>query len=575
MKKAKEIVSLLLVLAMVFSLAACSGKSPSTSAPASPASSPEASASGGQSVIDMVEEGVITSTDYWFRGQIDVVQTEDTGAAKETPEDTFVTFCFPIRGADPVTTTTENPWNYNVYETLIRPDWKTGELVPCLATEWGYDEEGNFHITLRDDVIFHDGTKLDSDDVMFTLERCATNPASRVASAMKKIDFEKSYVIDDTHLVIVFSEPSGAFVNYLSSGYCGIMSKEFCEKNGEDYDFLSDDAGSGAYRLVETVTGSSQTFERFDQWWGGTPEIKTVVAKSIMDKNAMFIDYENGDLDLAMQNTFDSISRVMRGEVTDSVLNNLLLNRGMYLALASCGDGPLSDIRIRQALAACIDYDELILGVFQDPIMAEVANSYLIPGTKYRKDVGRYEYDPDKAIALLAECGYSVDNPLTLTLGTSDNTVTSAASELVQFYASQVGINIELYVEKSTAVSAALSATDTAKWDIVCINYNFGSGEPDEFFNGCDAYQKEPGQYSCIKGVNDAEASRLMQAGVDAVDDEERAEIYGELQQNFYDNVWNIPLSYENCGAIYRDYLENVNFIGGYNCVWADLTIAE
>lgn len=573
MKKTNRILSLALACVLLLALCACGNSGDANN------KQPDgqvAASTGDKSMEEVIQEtGMQSETGHWFRGQIDLLYTESEQAKKKTAQDTLVTFCFPITACDPCATTTENPWNYNVYESLIRPDWETGEYVACLATEWGYDEDGNFNITLRDDVFFHDGTRLDSEDVLFTLERCATNPKSRSASAMKRIDFEASHAVDDTHLVIVFTEPSGAFLTYLASGYCGIMSKEFCESVGDDFDFLSADAGSGAYKLVETVTGSSQTFERFDDWWGGEPEIKTVVARSIMDKNAMFIDYENGDLDISMQNTYDSISRVLNGDVKDSVFSNLLLNRGMYLALTTYGDAPLSDIRIRQALAYCIDYDTLLQGVFQDTVMAEVAKSILIPGTRYYSEAGSYEYNPEKSVELLAECGYSVDNPLTLTLGTSDNTVTAASAEIIQFFASQVGIDIQVDVVKSNAVSAALSATDKAEWDIICINYNFGSGEPDEFFNGRAAYQKQPGQFSAMKGVDDERVAYLIQAGVDATDDDERAEIYAELQQNYFENVWCIPLNFANCGAIHRSYLENVQYISGYTAVWADITIAD
>src|SRR5690606_3321173 len=73
----------------------------------------------------------------------------------------------PVQGT---TTTIDNIIDY-MAETLMGID-ETGALVPQLATEWSTSEDGMaMDVTLRDGVVFHDGTALTADVVVWNFER--------------------------------------------------------------------------------------------------------------------------------------------------------------------------------------------------------------------------------------------------------------------------------------------------------------------------------------------------------------------------------------------------------------------
>ena len=60
----------------------------------------------------------------------------------------------------------------NVYETLTRYNDQTGEVEPCLATSWTHSDDGTvWDFTLREDVTFHDGTKMNANAVKKSIER--------------------------------------------------------------------------------------------------------------------------------------------------------------------------------------------------------------------------------------------------------------------------------------------------------------------------------------------------------------------------------------------------------------------
>lgn len=564
MKMFKSIISMILVFSMLVTLVACGGNdNVSTDANTPQANEPELSGDITKTVIP------------WYRSEMTTYTSKDTGMVKKTPKDTVVyATSGQIIGCDPLNSQEEYCWSHNVYETLITRDWETGEFKGSLATEWNYDEEGNLHITLREGVKFHDGTLLDAEDVLFTLKRNADSPRSKVRDACSKINYEKSYIEDPLKLVLVFNEPSGSILYAMASGWLGIMSKEFVEEKGSDYDFMEADAGTGAYQVVETVTGISQTFERFPDYWGGTPDVKTIVYKLFKDYTTMLIDYQNGDLDFCLNNNYDSFTRFFNGEISDTICYQIPVNRGQVLQLTTVAGTPLDDVRIRQALAYSIDYDGLLLGVYQGEEMAKLPSSIFITGVKHGIDLGTYEYNPEKAIGILADAGYSKENPLKITLETSDNVNNIAAAEMVQYYAGEIGIDIEVISEKSVAMTAAMNST-SYEYDIILMPITYGSGYPDETLAGRNAYGAEEGTFSYNRGIDDPEVCALMTEAFSCTDEVRAAELYSEIQEMFYDQCWVIPLSVGSSIVFCRNYLQNTQIISGYGTHWADWTIVE
>jgi len=574
MKKAKEIVSLLLVLAMVFSLAACSGQVGGGGSSANtPAPNTTDSGDGDTNVAPPVADGITMTTAPWYRGEMNVYQTEKTGFEKKDPDTVVIGSGNQIIGCDPLNSQDEYPWSHNVYESLIGRNTETGEAEPLLATEWGYDDEGNFHITLRENVKFHDGTILNAEDVIFTLKRNADNASSNINDACSKINFEKSYIEDDLNLVLVFDEPSSSFVSALQSGFAGILSKEFFDEHGEDYDFFEADAGTGAYTVIETVSGISQRFERFDDYWGEAPEFKYIECVLYKDYTTGCIDYINGDIDILQSiNSYDSVMRFFNGEIDSTICYQLPVNRGIVLYLAT-GDGPCADENIRKAIAHCIDYESLAYGVFQGPELGTVGQSILLPGTKYAIDPGTYEYNPELAAEYLAEAGYDTENRLSLKVETSDGANNQAACEMIQYYCAQIGIDVECIFEKSAAMTAASNATEY-QYDMIAYPMQYRSGHPAEALAGRDAYGKEPGTYAYIKGIQSEELHNLMSEGATCLDDDRANEIYTEIQQMFYDHVWTIPLTTSTSVIFCRDYLTGVTFPNGYGNLWKTIKTA-
>lgn len=111
--------------------------------------------------------------------------------------------------------------NKQIYDTLLRKNDTTGKLEPWLATEWEWVDDTTLHMTLRDDVYFHNGEKLTAEDVAYTIKRCAEGSAT--ASLFRSFDAENTTVLDETHVEIKMLEPFGATLNILANVKAGLI----------------------------------------------------------------------------------------------------------------------------------------------------------------------------------------------------------------------------------------------------------------------------------------------------------------------------------------------------------------
>ena len=572
MKKTR-LIALFLTLAMVMSvLGGCTQKQDSD-----PDNSPQGSSDGDSTLNVSDESGITTTTHEWFRGPYTIYTTEGS-TTKKTAKDTLVyANSSQIKAADSNTFQNEFNWSQQIYDCLIERDL-TGEteFVPGLATEWGYDDEGNFNITLRENVKFHDGTILDAEDVLFTFQRVANSSLNKCSASMKKIDFEKSYATDDLHLTLVFTEPVGSLINDLATGYTGIMSKEYFDAN-PDATLLDSDAGSGAYMLIETVDGISQTLQAFDEYWGGAPDVKYVIYKLYKDYSVMAIDFINGDLDICFNNNWNTVSEFLNGTLgVEGATLYQVPSRSLYLDLANReGASVLSDVRLRQALAHCIDYAGLVKAVYQDAALANTTTGPFPTGTKYEVDLGTIEYDVELAKSLLEECGYSTSNPCTLKLLSTNSPAGEAAATIIQQFGSLVGFDIKVDIVDSTGASKVTSSsTLPAEYDLYISTNSYNTGSPEAFLEDRIMYSS-PESASAISGIDNAEFNRLAEAAANTTNEEERADLYAQMQELFYENMWTIQLCTANSMVLAQSYVGEMQFVSGYHPKYASLTINE
>ena len=274
--------------------------------------------------------------------------------------------------------------------------------------------------------------------------------------------------------------------------------------------------GTGAYKL-ESWEPEVITLTAFDEGWRGAPDIKTLRYHLIVDTTAASIAFKNGEIDEYYINSYDelkdfedeslySISPYTTG-TTDSLVFNL-----------SHTDSWVSNKTFRQAVAHAIDR-ELVKEIATDNLY-QMVDSIFAPGNSaYDPNwVFPYEYNPDKARDLLAECGYD-GSPVGFVYCSAYPIPTGWATTIENCLRT-VGINVEM---EGTDLAGAIDRFARRDFDMACLEYAASYPDPlssvyalfrsDGYYNAwCYSSDELDGQVISLYGVADAaEQAKYMQ----------------------------------------------------------------
>ena len=348
----------------------------------------------------------------------------------------------------------------NVFDTLFtvaRKNDGTMEFKKNLIEDYDISTDGlKYHFTLRDDVVFSDGTPLTADDVKFTFERMLSLPDSEQADYAVTIDGAEDVlsgdanelrgitVDDKTHFTITLSKPFSGFLAQLCTPSTCILSRSVVTKAGDGFGIECDKTiGTGPYKITSWTRGSELVFEYNPLYWGEEPSVKKVVAR-IMDAPSMDMAFQNGDLDILDCMMLDSaiVDSTYKRSYSNSIISVDRL--GLNFLMLNEKTEPLSDVTVRRALQMAIDRQSILDSIYngdgklEDGIYPEGCLGYT------EADQGWLKYDPEAARALLEQAGYPNGFDMELSLDsasseTAKSTVLAIAQDL-----GDIGVNVSI-----------------------------------------------------------------------------------------------------------------------------------
>ena len=359
-----------------------------------------------------------------------------------------------------------------LYNGLIRLDEQL-QPQPCIAKRWDISPDGKtYTFTLRDDVYFHknmlfataDSTRaVTAHDFLYSFNRILDPD---VASPGRWVfeEVERFQVVDDTTFAIHLRQPFSPFLSLLGMVYCSVVPREVVEHYGTDY--RQHPCGTGPFHLqlwkesVKLVMRRNEHYFERDSTGHPLPYLDAVAITFVVDKQTNFLEFVKGNLDF--MNSLDASYKdelltqtgQLRAKYADRIdmVSTPFLNTEYLGFRMENPESPLQDRRIRQA----INY-----GFDRTKMMKYLRNGIGQPGTGGMVPCGLpgfdtvgsygYEYNPQKALALLAEAGYPHGKGLpTLTLST-----TSSYLDLCKYIQQQLGllgINIKVDVNPPAAL---------------------------------------------------------------------------------------------------------------------------
>jgi len=172
---------------------------------------------------------------------------------------------------------------YGVGETLFKYN-KNMEPEPWLATGYEFVDDTHIKITLRDDVTFSSGRKMDGQAVKECLEDLVAKH-DRAPGDLKIANI----TADGQTVTIETSEPCPAFINYISDPYGCIIDMQVPEK-----DMII--AGTGPF-IATKVTDDSMDLVKNENYWGGDVKLDELHIKGLNDGDTLTALLQTGEVD--------------------------------------------------------------------------------------------------------------------------------------------------------------------------------------------------------------------------------------------------------------------------------------
>lgn len=296
-----------------------------------------------------------------------------------------------------------------VYEGLFAMD---DDYMPQPELAYSYEFLNNgrrLQVVLRDDVTFHNGQKLTSDDVVATLDSMyeLSGYDSDLNSEYDLVDrglyYSTFYAIKaweaQDERTILFTLRRASFGSLYALTFPILPASEV------DRDMP---AGTGPYAYDGYEQGSAIWLRANEKWWKRIPQIRNIRANIYKDSEQALSAFDKQNVDIAMTrsinasrysgslNSFSLTARTRQLEV-------LLLNRS-YKYLKSDENGKNL---VREAISYAINRSELITSCYQG--MATIAYTPVPAGTWVSNESTiRDIYDPLMAQSLLDEAGWKL-----------------------------------------------------------------------------------------------------------------------------------------------------------------------
>lgn len=436
-----------------------------------------------------------------------------------------------------------------IYDSILGLDYNNDrELIPSLATDWEYTDDTTLVLTFRDDVYFSNGEKMTPSDALFSLKRFLTNDQFLSDSGYDNIDFDNC-VIDGNTLTLKLYQPSALLLGQLANPmWAAVLCQSYVEANPDS--FWNAPVGTGPYTLVENASGSHSSFVRNESYWGEAPEPDYVNIYNYSESTTMFIDFENGVLDVALNISASDADRLTSGEV-DANYKLILTNDMDCITLPEYVEA-FDDIRVRQAVAYALDTAAIAKAAYGN--LAQVAGSVIPEGMEYRDDsIPANEFNLEKAKELMAEAGYS-DGDLELLMVVFSIPTKQLVAEVVQAQLKEIGItvNIEAY-DPPTAIPIFMQGG----CEINLGGTNGGMWDPALILNNAAADTT-----NLPMRITDEEFNQWLTDAKYTTDTSVRAECYQKAQSWLHDSYRWIIIDYpQACTAFSKDIAD----VSGYD----------
>ncbi|UCG13720.1 MAG: ABC transporter substrate-binding protein [Deltaproteobacteria bacterium] len=448
-----------------------------------------------------------------------------------------------------------------LFDGLVQFDQNLN-VAPALATSWQVSPDGlTYTFKLRQDAKFHNGRPVTANDFVYSFTRIL-HPKERASalSFFERIKGADAYrsgksrevsglrAVDLYTLEIILKEPFSPFLSVLAMKSSKVVPREEVER--WEGDFGHHPVGTGPFRL-ETWEGDQLLLSANPDYYEGRPHLDRVVytiyAGAQYDR--MFDDFVAGRLEEAA--VFGANREQMSRGTKYRFFRKPTLSLQFYGM--NCANGPLREKKVRQALNYAIDKERIISQAFGDRFVP--AATILPPGMPaYTPENSAYDYDPQKARALLAEAGYGPSQAkLSLTLLSASKSK-GAQKELALVAEDLAAVGVELTVQYETDWPTFEATLRSEKLQLYRYAWFADIPDPDNFLNILCSSQS---RYNFMR-YNNPKVDHLLSQALLETDYLKRVMLYRKAERIILDEAPMIPWMYWTFESAFHPYVKGL-----------------
>ena len=442
---------------------------------------------------------------------------------------------------NPITATDAYASNIDefIYESLLKRDEKTMELVPVLAEGWEIsDDHLQYVFHLKKNIRWQDGQPFTAQDILFSYERIKDPKVDAAHLRNYYQDIERLEVIDDYTVRYHYRIPY-----FKALEFCGgipiVPAHLFNDSdNFNQHPIGRQPVGTGPYRLLHWETGKEIVLTRNESYWGEKPYLNRIVFKIITDSTVALQVLKQGGMDFMGLRPIQWV-RQTQTKRFDENFQKLKYPLPSYSYIGWNTRRPMfADRRVRLAMTLLLDR-EMILKKVLFGLGTVVNGTFYINSPEYDLNLKPHPYDPKAAVELLKAAGWEDHDGD----GVVDREGVPFAFEFLISAGSKFGEQIATILQENLKGVGIKMEIRKLEWAV------FVQRIEDHNFDACtmgwslgwdtDPYQlwhsSQADKGSNFVGFQNEEADRLIEAARQEFDPLKRRQMYYRFSEILYE----------------------------------------
>jgi len=443
--------------------------------------------------------------------------------------------------------------NRLLFNGLVRFD-ERGLPRADLADAWGVAPDGTvYNFSIRPNAVWHDGTPVTSDDVIFTIEMMKSAGSlypQDVKDLWGRIEVTK---LNDKNLKFTLPEPFVPFMDYLTFG---VLPKHLLESVPPDQmasaDFNIDPVGTGPYKFDRLIVENGQitgvVLAINTAYYGNIPFIEQVVFRYYPTSAAALDAYKQGDVLGVSRITTDVLPSALEEPNLSVYTSQLPQMSFVFFNLNNPEVAFLQDAKVRRALLLGLNRQYMINNFMQG--QAIVSNGPILPSSwAYFDGTEHFEFNPEEATSILKAEGYVIPAgggevrardgaPMVFTMLHPDDALHTLIAQAIQAQWAAIGVRVDLQAVPYDQL--VLDSLASRAFQSALVDLNFSrtpDPDPYPFWHQAEA----TGGQNYAQWDNRAASEYLEQARVTA-DYSLRTRLYRNFQVVFARELPALPL---------------------------------